>query len=342
MPMADKYDEDYGRPTRNFVYGQEKSKKTWWACRAAEFGFNVILVDGDDGASIVKQLPVEAQRRILIVDAVNTANVQVFSRFMATFMRGNPFIWDEKAKVSLPITHALKSDKSYVKFDITQLTMNDVVVIDSWTALAASLLLEWASVNNIALTEVEKEGDQFSLMGYQSRFLDYVLTKIKTFPCHIIVIGHETVYEKFEGKGRDRKVVEQRTQPFSSTGPHAKKIGAHFSNCLRFSKLSDLAFRIDSGGDANTMGGCRQLEPKKWDWKLLTPADIFKAVGSVGTEVPCLGAVYIAPGAAQPAQIQKEIPPATMVDAAKPQVVHAEKADGKVSLMSKLKKTATS
>lgn len=354
MPYADRYDEDFGRPTRSLLYGPDKTKKTLWSCRAAEAGFNVILIDGDNGSSIVNAidtntkkhlLSLEARKRILIIDAVNTPTVNVFARFTATFMRGEPFLWDEKGKVSLPVVHARKPEKSYVLFDVSKFTMNDLVVLDSWTRLAQSLLFEWARENNVDLTSVDKEGDQFSLMGYQSRFLDYVLGKLGTFPCHFIVIGHETVYEKFEGKGKDRKVVEQRTQPFSSTGPHAKKLGAHFSNCLRFTKLSDLAFRIDAGGDASTMGGCRQLAPAKYDWKSISPADIFKAVGSVADGSPCLGAIYIPPGAVQHeqiTQIQKSIPPATTVDAAKPQVVDAEKADGKVSLMSKLKRTATS
>lgn len=342
MPYAD-VDSDFGRPTRSFLYGSDKTKKTLWACKSAEAGFNVILIDGDDGSSITRLLSNEARKRILIIDAVNTATINVFARFMASFMRGNPFLWDETAKVSWPAGTSRRSDHSYVVFDISKLTMNDVVIIDSWTALAASLLLEWAKENDVDLTNVEKEGDQFSLMGYQSRFLDYVLTKIKTFPCHVICIGHETVYEKFEGKGKDRKVVEQRTQPLSSTGPHAKKLGAHFSNCLRFTKLSDLAFRIDAGGDASTMGGCRQLAPAKYSWNDITPATIFAAVGSKADGSPCLGAVHFPAGTtAEP--VQKNIPnlpneTASLPANSAPQVVEADKAGGKVSLLARLKKS---
>lgn len=295
MPMGDQ-NTDWGRPTRTFLYGPDKTKKTWWATRAAEDGYNVILIDGDDGASIINQLSMEARKRILVIDAVNTPTINTFARFMATFMKGEPFIWDEQKKVSLRPTMQLDPTHSNVYFDIKKLSMNDVVIIDSWTALAASLMHEWAKENNVDLTEVEKEGDQFSLMGYQSRFLDYVLTKQKTFPCHVIAIGHETVYEKWEGKGKDRKMVEQRTQPFSSTGPHAKKIGSHFSNVLRFRKYSDISFKIDSGGDASTMGGARQLAPKVYDWGAISPQTIFGAVGSKPTGAPCEGYKYLAPG----------------------------------------------
>jgi hypothetical protein len=338
MPMADS-DEEFGRPTRTFIYGPDKTKKTWWAARAAEAGYNVILIDGDDGSSIVRQLPPEAKKKILIVDVVNTKDRGVFARFIAGLMRpGNAFVWDEQGKVSITPSTKRDPNKSYVFFDLSKLTMNDVLVIDSWTALAASAMIEWAAENNVDLAAVEKEGDMFSLLNYQSRFLDYTLNQIKTFPCHVIVIGHETVYEKWQGKGQERKMVEQRTQPFSSTGPHAKKIGAHFSNMLRFSKLSDLAFRIDAGGDASTAGGSRQLAPKKYDWKEITPQTIFAAVGGKSTGEECKGAVFIPKGSEQnlPSIAKSSaIPQASVTVPAPSPVVNAGESGSKISLLKK-------
>lgn len=337
MPMADEENEDYGKPTRSLLYGNDKTRKTWWALRAAEFGFNVILIDGDGGSSISKQLPIEARKRILIVEVKNTLTVNTFARFTATFFRGKPFVWDEQLKTSYNPNWTLNPTHSHIYFDLSKLTTNDVVILDSWTRLASSLLMEWAQENNVDLTAVEKEGDNFSLMNYQSRFLDFTLEKMGSLPCHVIAIGHETVYEKFEGKGKDRKVVDQRTQPFSSTGPHAKKLGAHFSNCLRFSKLSDLAFRIDAGGDANTMGGCRQLKPEKFDWKAISPATIFKAVGFDGKpDQKCEGAIWLKPGEQVPqnSAVVTKIPTANpQGNVATPAVIDATKPSAGLSLL---------
>lgn len=337
MPMGDS-DTDWGRPTRNFLYGPDKTKKTWWAAKAAQDGYNVVLIDGDDGASIIKQLPIEARRKILVVDVVNTASLSVFARFMATFMRGEPFFWDEQKKVSYNPRTTLVADHSHIYFEPQKFTMNDVVIIDSWTALAASLMLEWAIENKVELTNVEKEGDQFSLMGYQSRYLDYTLTKIKTFNCHMIVIGHETVYEKWQGQGKDRKMVEQRTQPFSSTGPHAKKIGSHFSNVMRFRKLSDISFIIDAGGDATTMGGCRQLAPQTYKWDTITPQTIFEKVGSKPTGEPNRGAIWVPAGAnlSQSAMAPLTNKPVAQETLAQQQVVDANSASKVMSLKDKL------
>lgn len=296
MPYANEYNL-HGRGARILLYGPDKSKKTWFACRAAEAGYNVILLDGDDGSSIVKQLPIEAQKRVLVADVVNTQTVAIFCRFMGSFMRPkNAFLWDEQEKKSVPSVTKLNPQHSYIRFEPSKFTMNDVVVIDSWTALAASTLIEWANEQGVDLTAIEKEGDQFSLLGFQSRFLDYCLNQIKTLPCHVIVIGHETVYEKFEGKGRDRKMVSSEIIPISSSGPQGKKLGKMFNDVLRFYKLSATAYRIDSQGDKAVAGGSRLLPPAIYDWEKVTPQTLFENLGSKATGEPCLGAQWIAPG----------------------------------------------
>lgn len=292
MPMADTMD-DHGRLLRVLCYGRDKTKKTWWCAKAAEAGFNVILLDGDDRSSIIKQIPIAARKKILIVNAVNTRTRAVFSLFMASFMRpGNTFYWDEERKVSLPDTVKRIPEKSYIYFDTNKLTANDVLIIDSWTALAASTLLQYASEQEIDLMALEKEGDQFALLNFQSRFLDYCLNQIHTMPCHVFVIGHETIYEKWEGKGKDRKMISSEIVPISSTGPHAKKLSKHFE-VLHFSKISSDAFRIDAGGDKDKPGGSSFLAPKKYNWDDISPKTLLDAVGSKATGEPCQGAIYL-------------------------------------------------
>lgn len=337
MPMAN--DPARKRLVRSLIWGKDKTKKTWWACRAAEAGYNVILIDGDDGSTITRQLPPEAQKKILIVDAVNSTKA-VFAMFMATFMRpGQEFIWDEQGKISLPIKTTRKPDHSYIYFCPQKFTANDVVIIDSWTALAASTQLQYATEQDIDLTAIEKEGDQFALLGFQSRFLDYCLNNLHALPCHVIVIGHETVYEKWEGKGKDRKMISSSIQPISSTGPQGMKLGKHFNDVLHFTKLSDLAYRIDAGGTADRSGGSRTLEPKKYDWKEVTPELLFNAIGAKPTNEPCRGAIYIPPGGelilpnSVPSKAQ--IIPAIETVSPSAQVLDGGKKSGLLSLMKK-------
>src|SRR5688572_11841464 len=125
MPMAD--DENLHHLIRSLIYGKAKAKKTWWACRAASLGYNVVLLDGDDGSHIVRQLPLEARKRILIVDLVNTQTRAVFAEFMVQFCKpGNSFYWDEQEKK--PVIGLKNPEHSFIHFKPSKFTSNDVLV----------------------------------------------------------------------------------------------------------------------------------------------------------------------------------------------------------------------
>lgn len=300
MPMGDTF-SNHGRLVRALIYGKDKTKKSWWALKSAEAGYNTILLDGDDGASIVTQLPLEARKKILITNCVNTRTRAVFALFMASFMKpGNSFLWDEIGKCSIPLNTTRRPEKSYIRFEPEKFTANDVIIIDSWTALAASTLIQFAMEQGMDLAAVEKDEDQFAHLNFQARYLDHILNQIHALPCHVIVIGHEQEWDKMKGKGRDRKIVASFIQPISSTGPQGQKLGKHFSDVFHFSKLSDVAYRIDAGGDDSKAGGSRLLAPKKYNWDDITPKILFEAVGAKATGDPCHGAIYLAPGSEMP------------------------------------------
>lgn len=346
MPMADTY-TTHGRLVRALIYGKDKTKKTWWSLKAAEAGYNVILLDGDDGSSIVTQLPLEARKRILIVNAVNTRTRAVFALFMASFMKpGNDFLWDEEGKCSLPILTKRQPHKSYIRFQPDKLCNNDVVIIDSWTALAASTLIQFCLEQGIDLSTVEKDEDQFAHFNFQARYLDHILNQIHALPCHVIVIGHEQTWEQMKGKGKDRKVVATFTQPISSTGPQGQKLGKHFSEVLHFSKLSDTAYRINTGGDETKAGGSRTLAPQIWKWEEVTPRVLFEAVGAKARNEPCAGAIFLAPGEelilaksnttnTQAVEISKQVAetPAQVAVTAQPLVLNAEKGLSRMQIL---------
>lgn len=295
MPMADDF-TDLNKFGRIFAYGVEKSKKTWWACRAAEAGYNVLLLDGDDGAHIVQQLPMEARRRILIVDVVNTTTRAVFTAFLAMFCRpGNKFVWDEQTKAASPVMR--DTTHSFIEFDASKFGDNDVIILDSWTALAFSTRFQYALEHKIDMTKADRtDWDGF---GFEDRFLDYIVNFIHTVPCHVIVIGHSTIYEK---RSKDQKtVVSQTTQPISSTGPNAKKLGKHFADILYFEKYGD-QIQINTAGDTDRVGGSRNIAPSRIKWEDLAPQDIFAKLGYKGDpSKPMLGAKWLRRGTVQEA-----------------------------------------
>ena len=64
----------------------------------AEAGFNVLLLDGENGAGILKQLSPAARKRIYILDLKDVPNQAKMAVFMARFCTYKKFWWHEAEK----------------------------------------------------------------------------------------------------------------------------------------------------------------------------------------------------------------------------------------------------
>lgn len=303
MPMATEVIEIPGL-MRTLIYGPEKTKKTWWACRCAELGFNVILLDGDDGAAILRQYPEFLRKqnldvyaimaRIMVVDLVLTHDKPVFSDFMRLFARPKAqFMWDETAKVgALGVRNPAHA---YIKFDITKLTSDDVIILDSWTALAFASLFQFATQQEIDLTDADRV--EWEGYGFQGRYLDYLVNFMHALPCHVIIIAHATVYEK---RSKDQKtIISQTTQPVSSSGPQARGLAKHFNDVYYFSRLNEVVYNINTGGAHDRVGGSRLFPAGIYEWEKFPPSKIFEMLKATASGEPSKGAIYIPKGAPQ-------------------------------------------
>lgn len=263
---------------RTLVYGPGKSKKTWWGLMAAEANLNVILIDGDDGAHIINQIPKELLPRITVLNVVDKFNSAVFAKFMAHLLFSDaPFYWDEDVKA---ISYAPNKEHYNTLINRSKLDKNTLLIFDSWSSLAQSSSLAFAIENKIDLADAEKvDWDGY---GYQGRFLSTVLNKLHAMPCHILVIGHETVYEKRSKDGKS--VISQRTQPLSSSGPHGKQLAKEFSDVLRFYPIAKNNFQIQAFGTQDEDGGSRLVEPKLYPWNELQYRVLLEAANAVPPE----------------------------------------------------------
>jgi len=257
---------------RVLAYGPAKSKKTWWAGKAAEAGFRVTLLDGDNGWQILKNISPEAQSRIQVVDVVDTFKASVFAVALTQFLKDGKLVWNEKLGASSKMQPA----NATAIIDMENMDVNDVLIIDSWTALVWSLVLRYSKENGIDLTDPEKADREFYSWG--NSMVKWMLNQIQSLPCHVIVIAHSTVYEKYEGKGKSMKLVMQRRQPISTSGPNAMQMASKFSDILYFS-VKGSAFKIDVDGDNDKDGGSRGLPPKMYDWEALQFKDLCAAYG---------------------------------------------------------------
>lgn len=311
MPPANNIKGD-DRLLRQFIYGLPKTRKTTWALRCALLGFNVIYLEGDNqGGLAVAQIDAKAHHRIQIIPLAMEHNRTVFAPFMKQFLRPNAsFTWDEQAKS----VRAFQHDPIHSHYRITpaKLTPNDVVVVDGWKALAESAIFNFAEIKDLDLMEPppDKKDADFgrNMFGYAATALNSIIAKMHTIPCHLIVIGHSTVYEKIDPT--TQKIVEQREQPISSSGPHAKKLASEFSDVLYFKRIGSESVKIYTGGDKDRDGGCRFFPPAVHDWDQFGPDKFFDKLAWKPTGAPCEAVKWYAPGEEVPVGLALTTPAA--------------------------------
>lgn len=301
-PLPEKLAE--GHLSRIMSYGVPKTKKTWWAGRAAEWNFNVTIIDGDDGSHILKMIPAEFRHRINIINAVDQSDRPVMALFMTRFLKGAPFLWDETNKLYVPIVGNRNKSHSHYLIIPSRLNAYDLIIPDSWTALVWSLMWRFFKENNIDITAGEQAiATNWDVYRWSGAIANWMLAQLHALPCHVNIICHETVYEKSHSEKHDGKWVRvvdlTRTQVKSVSGPHGMELGKHFSDILHFVFYKE-AVKIDTKAEEEKDGGSRLIPPAVYNWDALNWGKLceygnFKMPGK--DNPPSQGILYFPPGA---------------------------------------------
>jgi hypothetical protein len=108
------------------------------------------------------------------------------------------------------------------EFSTHKLTANDVIVVDSGTALSNSAMNRaLGSVMEAEMAFAKKEFDHYGKQGF---YLSNILSRMKQLPCHVVFIMHETVLENLNGT--------KQIQPLFGTRAFAKTIIRDFNHIL--------------------------------------------------------------------------------------------------------------
>lgn len=261
------------------LLGEEKAGKTTWALEAAESGFNVLFLDGDVGGQRLADLSPAAQRRVFYMDVSDEMVGDLNPRMIETVAElfSSPrFMWNDTKQRLYSRSKDEHDPESGACLDeiweFRPALFDDswVLIIDSWTTLSYSAMVAKAIDSGVSLADVEKiERNLYSGVG--NRLTNIAVTQQKA-PCHTIVIGHPTQYEK--RKSQDGKTVREALKendmivewtkmiPKSSSNPHGFTLGKFFSDIgwlesdkfgkrkIDFTKTSTRT----SGGNLNTKG----------------------------------------------------------------------------------------
>ena len=253
---------------RLFIYGPGKSKKTWWALRAAEAGFRVLLFSLERGHGIARQLSQEAQKRIYLLEAHDAPEDGYAARFTVEAFKTFNFYADEQQR---RVTSRPASGLRH--YDMRGFGRDTVIVIDTYTALAISTARTFSFENKIDLSDADKQ--EWPGYGYCGRLLTFLLTQFRSAPCHIIIIGHATQYDfykKLKGianKDKRGPLEFSRRQPMSSSNPHGMSISRDFDNVF-YMYGEGRSFYLDSRGNKDEDAGSRIIAPDRYDWETMT------------------------------------------------------------------------
>lgn len=251
---------------RILAFGREKSKKTWWTLNAVRAGYNVILIDGEGGSKIVRQIPQEYWHKITIVDVEDRSGQPIFGQFVTELFLFKKFIYDIQTRRIVRNSSMLTPEHQYFEVDASKLTHNDILVVDSLTELRFSVILDWARDNGINLADPsEVESDRWGYYRYASTMLDWMLEQMTSLSCHFILIGHETLYEKYSGTGKNRTLESSELIIKSSSNPHAKTVPNRFDDVLYF-HIMNRQHRISTEALQGRQGGSRIVQPGDYNW----------------------------------------------------------------------------
>lgn len=263
------------------LLAEEKAGKTDWALRAAESGFNVLMLDGDVAAQRIADLTAPAKSRVYYMDVSDSFVGDVDPRMIQTvadFMVATRFLWNDTTQREYSRSKDPHDPESgaclHEIWEIRpgKLDHTWVLIIDSWTTLSYSATVAKAQDMDVSVADVEKI-EQNIYQGVGNRLTNIAITQQKA-RCHTIITGHPSQYEKRKNpSGRTVQETKQKEQiiewtkmvPKSSSNPHGFGLGKFFSDIgwidvdrsgkrtINFMKTSDRT----SGGALNTKGDPR-------------------------------------------------------------------------------------
>lgn len=265
MPTLDTLGTEVS-PVHLLLIGDSKAGKSTYATEAAVDGFEVVYIDADNGRSAmdarIRQLDPKEQEKVR--QRINYFRPRFPLSFVRNVLKGTnkkPLLWlPNHDKVFKATDSEFEAGEPLWVFNMEQISHNAVLVIDSWTALAADGL-EIARPDQMS-SLLDGSADQ-SLYGEARIQLVYISNMLQGLPCHVIVQAHSTryeIYEKPKGssgvvKQRELTLVETIEVPISSSRAHGLEMASRFNHIGRLEITPTGMVEIDFTRQRGRVGG---------------------------------------------------------------------------------------
>lgn len=264
-------DEGTQNLARILCYGTPFLKKTWWALRAAEIGYNVILCDFDNGARIANQIEPAALKRIFRVD-MRTAydkspNNSAFAA-LSLAMKSNGVYYDDDLRIKAT-TKTFQDDHTYTEFNLLDATHRDVLIIDSWTSVCTQLdAFADKIIDPLAVNDVVEQ----SYYKKTRTYADRIVSGLQRLNCHVIIIGHEIEYAKRKSNAGKKDTPDQaiewiKDSPSSVTKAHGYQMAKDMTDALHFELPNAVqGVYVSTQPTQRAIVGSQSVAPQRKPW----------------------------------------------------------------------------
>jgi len=204
-------------PKKILLYGMSKTGKTFQAMKLAEHGYIIHYIGGENGHLVGKQLTLEAQKRIDIIQLPDTITNPCMMQSLAHLFKNGEF----KPCVEHGLHKCIKCTGAMLPFNflkIADMGPKDIIVLDSGTQWGNSILA-W-----MALKQPEDWTPEWEHWRRQGAVLDMGLGVIQNSTKNWIVITHEIAHENQAG---DEKIF-----PMAGTRNFSRNSAKYFDTVV--------------------------------------------------------------------------------------------------------------
>lgn len=206
------------------VYGATKTGKTDFVGRLAEVK-KLWWFDDEDGVKTLLSSPRIKKEWLDNIELFKIPDTQTFPVMVETLLRvikgGDHAICHAHGAVSCNRCKSL-GDSAATTINVGSFTNNDVLVIDSVSQLASSVM-NYIQRDVILKDNYDKKAD-WDDYAKQGRIMDRIFSILQQAPFNVVCISHEQLVEMEDGK---KKLV-----PIGGTSQFSKTFGKYFDDIV--------------------------------------------------------------------------------------------------------------
>ena len=203
------------------VYGEPFSGKTYLVGMLAKY-YNIKWIDLDNGSISLTNLPAEYQKRIDVLKIQDSSTSPRSPVTVNKLLKSEKTVCveDRTGKVQVG-KDSLPEGMEGICWNLSQLTTQDVLVIDPLTTFSESIMDYYLKITD-DLDFVKRGYTEYDSQGM---YLRSFLMHLKKLPCHVVVITHQ---EELEQETSDKKLT-----PLGGTRNFSKLIARKFDYAVQ-------------------------------------------------------------------------------------------------------------